>query len=194
MLATQKATEWLIRNDIVQSNEREIIEFGIQEGKWMLLNIIVTIVLGIVFGVFWQGLVFLGLFILLRSYAGGYHADTRARCYIFSLSIISISFFLIKHLEWTRQGYLLAAILSGILIFLLAPVANESKSLDAIEIRVYKKKTRCVLLLDYIILSVSMLLQVESLVKTMDIMFITIAFLLTLGYIKQSHSKRFNNI
>lgn len=189
-MTVQKVTDWLIRNGIVQSNEKEIIEFGIEEGKWMILNIILSVILGILFGVFWQSIVFLITFGLLRIYAGGYHADTRFRCYVFSIAIMAISFFLIKHLDWTNLGYLSTVIFTGILIFVLAPVANEYKPLDSIEINVYKRKTRKIMILYYIILSIAMLLRFQTLVNSMVIMFVAVSVLLILGYIKQFHQNK----
>src|SRR5699024_12628 len=67
-------------------NEREIIQYGLNQFFWILL-IFFAIAIS---GVFWHEfcfsiLVFLEIY-FLRPYAGGYHADTEIKCCMISRS------------------------------------------------------------------------------------------------------------
>lgn len=76
--------------------EREIIQYGLHQGFLILLNLLTTVVCGIL----WKELpfvllVFWGIF-FLRPYAGGYHADTELRCYFLSTAMMNMVVFLKK--------------------------------------------------------------------------------------------------
>ena len=57
-------------------------------GITVLLNLISTIVIGVIAGKVFESIAFLVFYIPLRSYVGGYHASTPRRCYFISIVII----------------------------------------------------------------------------------------------------------
>lgn len=54
-------------------------------GITVLINLISTIVIGVIAGNVFESIAFLVFYIPLRSYAGGYHASTPRRCYFISI-------------------------------------------------------------------------------------------------------------
>lgn len=65
------------------SNDEEVQDFyryGIEISISSLLNIILVLLVGLLIGHLLESVVYLILFILIRSFTGGYHADTYFRC------------------------------------------------------------------------------------------------------------------
>ena len=140
-----------VRDGIITEEDKELYTYGMQQGVLILLNIISTIIIGIIFNMVWQSVVFLLAYMPLRSYAGGYHARTQVRCYLISLFITAVALFGMREIQWTSLTALLSVIISAGIIFLMTPVEDANKPLDASEKILYKKKTRKILLLEILI-------------------------------------------
>lgn len=184
LINQSNVTNWLIIKGFANEEEKEIIEYGLYQGFLMLINIFTTFFLGFIFNVFWQSIIFLISYMLLRTYAGGYHANTKNRCYILSVVIMIICFFLINNFELTiKFGVLLSAI-SGILIFTLAPVANDVKPLEEVEVKIYKNKARKIFVIEFAIAIIAEMLGKNSIFGTIVLSISTTSILLALGYLK----------
>lgn len=184
LINQSNVTNWLIIKGFANEEEKEIIEYGLYQGFLMLINIFTTFFLGFIFNVFWQSIIFLISYMLLRTYAGGYHANTKNRCYILSVVIMIICFFLINNFELTiKFGVLLSAI-SGILIFTLAPVANDVKPLEEVEVKIYKNKARKIFVIEFAIAIIAEMLGQNSIFGTIVLSISTTSILLALGYLK----------
>lgn len=80
---SEKIAQKLKQNDTIDDEHYEICRDGLQQGLSVLLNIVTTILIGIMLNMLWQAILFTVLYIPLRSNAGGYHAST-ALLYLFS--------------------------------------------------------------------------------------------------------------
>ena len=140
-----------VKDGIITEEDKELYTFGMQQGIIIMLNIISTIIMGIIFDMVWQSVVFLLAYMPLRSYAGGYHARTQVRCYLVSLFIIAVALIGMKEIQWTSIIALFSVIISAGNIFTLTPVEDANKPLDASEKDLYKRKTRKILLLEILI-------------------------------------------
>lgn len=183
---SEKITTSFINNGIINSEDKDIYTYGLQQGAQIVLNIITIIVVCLYLQMFWQGIVFLLAFIPLRSYAGGIHAKTQLRCYFLSTVTFAGVLLLIKFILWTTPVCLIIAISAGIIVFIFAPVEDHNKPLDQIEIAVYKKRARYILcfliLLAFLLLCLGQL-QI-SVCITMSITLVSV--MLILGRIKNS--------
>lgn len=132
--------QWL--ESVVDSEEqRELYYYGILEGLQILLNVITMLVVGAWTGRIVQCVCFYLAYTVLRVYAGGYHADTRIRCYIFSSGMLLL--FLLT-LDWSMSCTvwpLIAAGVSEIMIVWLAPVQNPNHLLDEKEHNLFRHIT-----------------------------------------------------
>lgn len=147
----EKMTAWLIGNHIIAQDDKELVEFGIQQGFSLFLNICSTILMGILMGMVWESIGFLILYTPLRCYAGGFHAKTRIRCYLLSLIIIGAALFFIRYVVDNGVFSTLVFIISGLVLWLAAPVESKSKPLSDTENMVYRKRTRYVLAIQSIL-------------------------------------------
>ena len=157
-LLTQKLEE----NDIISSEQYEICRFGFRLGLTIILNLITVIVIGASMSELGPALLFMALYIPLRSNAGGYHAQTAIRCYVFSIFLMIAFLLAMKHLFISRFICVIINILSFIVIFAFAPVEDKNKPLDQMEQCVYRKRTRIVLIVESIIMIVGVILDTKT--------------------------------
>lgn len=129
-------------NNIIAPEEKELYAYGLQEGFLMIWNMLTTVMLGMMFHLVWESIIYMVAYIPVRVYAGGYHAKTQLRCYFFSIGMTVLSLAVIKWITWSYIICFIMSALSGGIIFMLSPVEDANKPLDEIEIKVYRKKAR----------------------------------------------------
>lgn len=79
--ASEVVTRKLQENNTINEEQYEICRYGLQQGFTIILNIATTLIIGIIMRELLYAVVFMFLYIPLRSNAGGYHAKTATRCY-----------------------------------------------------------------------------------------------------------------
>lgn len=125
----------------IDEDDKEIYLFGFYQGLILLLNIVTTLVIGIILNMFVESILFLIFFIPLRIFAGGYHAKTQLRCYVMSTITTVLILYLILFLQENMGGIIIGGyIISVCIIWKLAPVQDKHKPLDEKERIKYRKR------------------------------------------------------
>ncbi len=97
--------------------EREIIQYGLEQFFSILLDVVTFIICGILWKeLFFTLLIFLGVF-FLRPYAGGYHADTKFNCYLITTIMMNIAI-------WMKKKLIFFTLLIFLGVFFLRPYAG----------------------------------------------------------------------
>ena len=109
----------------------------------LIFNVISTLFIAFLMDMVLECMIILTAYILLRNYAGGYHADTQIKCYVYSILVIVIQLYLLK-IDWPIQLTFTVMFISGLIISLLAPIESENKPLNKNEKQKYAKKTRII--------------------------------------------------
>ncbi len=177
----EKATDLMVQNEIISSEDREIYEYGLKQGIILLVNILTTLLIGFVFNKTTETIVFLAAYIPLRVYAGGYHARTQIGCYVFSIVMIISVLLAIEFIPWTNFICIIISMVAALIIFFLSPVEDTNKPLDAAEVKVYGKKARIILGLELGVLILLMTFGMKSVVVSMVISLIALSFMVVLG-------------
>ena len=138
---TEKAVNYLIYKNVIDNDNLEIYQYGLGQIFSTTLNILTTLLLGIIFGEIYQSLIFVFAFMILRTYSGGYHAKTPIRCYFLTTISIAAGLSAMKFILINRFICLGLLILSSLIIITLSPIGAANKPLDEIEKIIYKKKT-----------------------------------------------------
>lgn len=177
-----KITDFLLLED----SEYEIVLYGVHEMIIILLNIFTVIV----FGVLWKNLlfavVFLIDFMMLRPYAGGYHADTEFRCYLLSVVVINILLAMEHFFFIQLEQILVLVIFPATFVFAYAPVENDKNSLSLDEKEIYRKKARRTLGFSLLLLLISAVLGWNIVCQGMFCSIFLVALSLITGIIKYS--------
>lgn len=173
-----------------QEERDEIVQYGMQRGKVMLVTVLVTLILGLLMGMFWQSVVFLLSFSSIRRYAGGYHAKSQKTCYAVSLLALFLAFCYIKYVTPNICFSILLQIICTITIFLLAPVETENKKLDTAEIEKYRDCTRIRLVIAILAWSILTILRQSQFARPIEAAELLVCILVTCGKASISHRKR----
>lgn len=139
----ESLADMIVESDRYDSTEKEIIVYGLMSAVEQVSGILTTVVLGVLFGLFFESFVFLVSFSMIRMYAGGYHCEKPTHCYIISCGIMIVVLAIVK---FTPMAYstLLSVILLLIavpIILKFAPVGATNKPLDDEEKKHYRKRT-----------------------------------------------------
>lgn len=175
----------------IKEEEQSIYLFGLKQIIIYIINVMTTILIGIVMGRVLEALLILILFIPLRTSAGGYHANHRSSCFIFSSLLIIGMLWWVKVFNWSKISMLLIGIVCGGIIWILSPVEDANKPLCELECRVYRKRTRIILLGEIVLMLIlSQVMERKSLVLCIEGVLLGETLLLVLGKWKLMISKR----
>lgn len=147
---TDRILNQLIRLDIIDGEDEEIYRFGLEGLSLKLIHYSSYLVIAFFAHEMPRFLIFFAAFLVLRKSAGGYHAKTKAGCYISSCLIV---FCIVAGVRVvTDWEYIIPAggilmIFSDICILALAPLGNRNRQYDEEEMQLFRKRTINLLIL-----------------------------------------------
>lgn len=126
-----------------QKDNFDLYEYAVYIILASAFHIITIIALGLCFNLLVESLVFYLSFIVIRKFAGGYHAKTPTRCYIISIITIVLMLCIIKWIliiNYLSIYYSLffSELVCVLILCFLSPLDTENKLLNGIERTIYK--------------------------------------------------------
>ena len=180
----KKLTNHFVVNGVIGDEDREICHYGLYQGILIIANIITTILIGFLFKMVWQSILFLISYIPLRTFGGGYHAKTEVRCYLFSIALTSTVLLAIRLIPLTDFIILGLIGIGGSIVLGLAPVDDSNKPLNQTEKRIYKRMVSIILIIE-ILTSISLLiLSFSEIALVIAISICVLGSMLVLGRIR----------
>lgn len=189
-MLVERLTDFLEKEEIISDEEKEIVQFGLESLGGNLLGIILTLVVGVCFQQVREALLLWFLLFPLRKNAGGFHAKTKVRCFLSSTVTIIVSMVCIQQIRWTETENILITVISAVVIWIMAPVENGNKRLDSVEYRVYRQRTRKILLLEVLLFVLSLTFGWEDLVIVITMVFSIVCVVLVTGKVKMLKDSR----
>lgn len=132
----------------VNEEQEQIIVYGAINLFQMLFAILWVIIAGLLFGVFYEALIFSISASILRKYSGGVHASSPSRCVIIGTFSAALAGIVINNIFYSINSINVAVISGGIIIFAFitvfrnAPVDSIKKPIKNIETRrQFKRKS-----------------------------------------------------
>jgi len=175
----------LINNDVIDRDDRELYEYGLEQGILMLINLFTTIIIGICFGMVIESIVFMLAYIPLRTYAGGYHAKNQWRCYFFSIAMMIVALLGIKGIDLFSIVSVVLIFISYVIIYTLSPVEDCNKLLNEKEKVIYKKKSRRILIIEFVVMLILMSFEQYVIASAIVIAQVSVGIMIVLGYKKE---------
>lgn len=178
----------LVHSGVIKEEDAEIYIYGINQILTYVLNVSSALIIGLIFDVFTEVAVFMAAYIPLRSFAGGYHAKTPLRCYVFSvimLIVVSIGLKYLHLADWVYYAVLVAATL---VVLVLSPVEDRNKPLDEIEQKVYKKRTMNIAAVEVMVCLALKFVGYDNLFVAVVYSFVVLSFMLVAGKVKNHWS------
>lgn len=181
---SQKIGDGLVRSNVIEADDAEIYIYGINQILVSVLNVSSALIIGLLFGTLLEIAVFMAAYIPLRSFAGGYHARTPLRCYIYSLIMLIIVSIGLKYLSIEIWGYYAVFAVAFVIVLVLSPVEDKNKPLDDLEYKVYKKRAIIIAAIELVISIVLKLIGLDSLFIAVVYSFAVLGFMLIAGLLK----------
>lgn len=130
-LLSSRLADFLIENKIVEAEDKEIYIYGYEILISSAIGVALVLILGFLFNLVIETVIFLAEFILIRQSCGGYHANSYLKCIlsfmsVFVLVILALNIFLVHY------SYLIWIVLSAMCMSVmmeLSPIENINKPL-----------------------------------------------------------------
>ena len=131
----------LLQSGILQDDNVDACRYGLDIFVSSVLEIISILVISVFVGNFVETLLFFLTFVPLRIYAGGYHADTKLKCYFVSIGVyaaFTAAIYALPQSLYTTVNILMARF-SVVIVFAAAPVVHRNKTVNEVERMYYRK-------------------------------------------------------
>lgn len=171
------AQKLIIRN-VIKSNHKELFKYGLRNIYILMINILSSIIIGLIYKKLAETLILLITFIPLRSYAGGFHFRNKVACYFASNIVIVIA---INSADIICVPVLwIISICTEIFIYYKAPIDGKVRRYDNHEKQYFNNKAKKILFLENIAYIIGMNVGIERYIKYILIAII-LAGILCLG-------------
>ena len=140
-----KITDAMISHGIISADRKVVCSWGMTHILDTLLNLAIYAVIGLIFDMLPEAALFTVSYILLRIWAGGYHASTPLRCTVISDFILIAALLGMRTAETNKNAFLVCTAVSAMILVLLMPVEDLHKPLDMAERKKYRRKGLIVL-------------------------------------------------
>ncbi len=131
----------LLQSGILQDDNVDACRYGLDIFVSSVLEIISILVISVFVGNFVETLLFFLTFVPLRIYAGGYHADTKLKCYFVSIGVyaaFTAAIYALPQSLYTTVNILMS-MFSVVIVFAAAPVVHRNKTVNEVERMYYRK-------------------------------------------------------
>ena len=142
----ERLTVRQIERGIIGESQKAVYKYGYIVLVEMSINVVLTLIVGILSGKMFLVISFSLIFIPLRSYCGGWHASKDWMCMLFSMGTLLVVVFMDQILFLSGYAVFLIELISFVVIFLLAPMDSDTKPLDEREIKTFRNISRIILL------------------------------------------------
>ena len=176
--------KFIENNTYVDESEKEIINFGISMMITTIISLIVAVVIAALFGMLPAGILLLASIIVLRQYAGGYHAKSQSICAVLSCLIYTACLLCIKHSLINGVIQLVLCVAAILVIFFLAPVDNVNNELSISEKKHLGKKVRISLSLEVLVFVILLVSDNTYWSEIIVVSMIIVATLVLIGFIE----------
>lgn len=141
-----KLADALIGGGEATQDDRDVYVYGLDVLLSTAANMLCMLAIGFLINRALQAAVFLLFFTVLRSAAGGFHANTHFKCFLVLLGAFGVSMALIILLPPEACLFLAcaAAALSMGAVVALAPLPHENRPVSAGEMVKFRRLSRCI--------------------------------------------------
>lgn len=131
----------LLQSGILRDDNVDACRYGLDIFVSSVLEIISILIISAIVGNFIETALFFSAFVPLRIYAGGYHADTKLKCYFVSIGVyaaFTAAIYALPQTLYTTVNILMS-MFSVVIVFAAAPVVHRNKTVNEIERMYYRK-------------------------------------------------------
>ena len=183
MKAAGKLAQKMIDTNIISQSDAKIYEYGIENSFLIFINLLTSLIIGILTGKLIITIIFLIFFMTLRSFTGGFHLNSKLMCYFLSNLLLLVPIFGQRVFYQFTTGLSREVILAIIIAVIvgLAPVECMKRKYDDLEKKVFRKRSLIILTIQVIIYHLFVYWGTPEYSFAIYASFFIVALLLSLG-------------
>lgn len=143
---SEKLTNYVIKTGVVSKELYAVYQYGFQIGLEMFCCFTACFIIAVYLHIISEFIIFTGIFIMLRTYAGGIHLNSFGSCFICSVVVQTVALLISITYQFPIKSAWIIIIISAILIYKLSPVESISRKLDKEEKKHCKKITLIIII------------------------------------------------
>lgn len=168
---SRKIVQYIEENIELDNSQKEVIIFGLQATLEIGLNIIISVLVLCKMHMLKEGFFFFAVFIPLRKYSGGYHANTYVKCFIISIVGLIAIMKASNMLKISNMLMLILIMLLSYMLWKIGPVCVTERPVSKQEYCLFKEKLSETI---SIILFLSLFLVIIEKKTLLNILFLSI--------------------
>lgn len=176
----ENLTDFFLTKGKCSKEDRDIVVYGLSVGFEILLCYFTSFILGLLFNLIFETLVFISSYNHLRKYSGGFHCEKSVNCYLVSCGIVAFTLVVIKFMPINLMTMvsIVCIVVSAPIIVKYAPVEAVNKPLDKDEKIRYRKFALIILLIECILAIILILIQLNEFALSISISMLFVGILL----------------
>lgn len=151
--AVKKIVDKQIESGMLPEADRKLYLYGYQMLIEFCINIMTSICIAVIFDAYLTVLVFTVAYLLIRGYAGGYHARTSLGCFCMSAGLLILAVIMVDQvsgLEMRNILFILECVMMPCVI-LNTPIPSENKPITENERQHFNKKVKQIYLFELLL-------------------------------------------
>lgn len=128
-----RTANFLVACGAIKQRDISIYRYGLEVLYLSVLEILSILLLAAWVGNFFETLLYFAVFIPLRLFAGGYHANTRLGCYFASLCVYGVFSVVVTFATISYLWLVVLALVSLVIIWRYAPVIHKNHKISCEE-------------------------------------------------------------
>lgn len=135
---SRSITLFLLRNNVVDAEKRSVYEYGFEVIISTVIGFVLIFISGFILDELLSSMIFYAMFIIVRQYTGGYHANSHLKCKSTMLCLCLLVLLSAKYLTdlFSFVWHLTFLIIYFVTVVLCAPVEHINAPLtDELKIR-----------------------------------------------------------
>ena len=191
---SEKIVGKLEQQHIIPTEQHVIYQYGMNQALNTILNILTFMIIGMLFHMVVETVIFTVGYIPFRIYAGGFHAKTPRRCWILSGCMLVAALILISIAERFSFAFDILSVISEVLILMQMPVEDLNKPLDEMERHIYMKRGVIVFAVEAIVVVLFRIFHMNSISHCLQMVWVILNVMLILGNVKNKAIKKKDEI
>ncbi|MBO6243830.1 MAG: accessory gene regulator B family protein [Clostridia bacterium] len=184
--ASKKISKILFQKNIINENEQEICQYGLEIILSTSVGILLIVLIGIIMHLLVESIVFYSVFVGVRFFTGGYHASSHFTCkLVLSLCCFTVLFISKEFYELFNFGIQsLILLMSFITIYLFAPIEHSDAPVEA-KTKIMNRRISILLSLTLSVIISIRYLIINKLSIVIDLTMLVISILLIIAKLKE---------
>jgi accessory gene regulator B len=176
----------------LSGEDKEVVAFGLFFLIFNAYCFVFSVIIGLVSKLVIEAIVFFFAFLIIKKYAGGFHAPKEWICVLLSSIGITVSIIIIRFClsnQFICITCVPFAFISAMLICVLSPLESENKPLEQNEVKKYRKLSIIRIVVTCIILVALLILNLKRLAYPIMVALMFEAVLIVAGYLQKQRKK-----